>query len=807
MKFKKLFLGLWILALLSACNFTPPISLLGATETPSLTPTPSSTPSPTPTVVPSPMPTMIPLVRVERGEDALFNGDFDLARAEFQTVINTSTDEKQRAAALWGLIRVSYEDENYYEALAFAQQLANEYPNSPFLAYAHFIAGQANSKINRYQAATDSYAAYLALRPTLLENHVEELRGDLFTKTGDQVSALNAYQAALLAPSLHNEINLEVKIATSKAELGDFAGALADYESISNRTNNDFIKAEMDYFAGYAHLMLDEKELGYARYLHAVENYPLAYHSYIALVDLVAANIPVDNLNRGLADYGAKQYDVALLALDRYIAENPENDGTAQYYRAKTLYALGRYEDEVAAWSEFITQYPNHPHWADAWAEKSYTQWHDLKNIEAGEETLLDFVHDNPSHSEADDFLMSAARLMERKENPEEATVLWLRLAEEYPASNLAPDALFLAAILTYRSNDYAQALTYFQRNLILAITAEEKARAYLWIGKTQQKLSNSEAMQDAWQQAQSADPTGYYSERARELLEGGEAFVSPSIYAPETDSASELAEAASWLRITFDLPADTDLEHLGHLQNDLRLQRGREFWELGLYNEARLEFESLRADISQSAADSFRLANYMHDLGLHRPAIFSARQVLELAGLESHADSLHAPAYFDHIRYGTYYSDLVEPIAEANGFHPLFIYSVMRQESLFESFVLSAAGARGLMQVIPATGATIANLHGYPVEYTENDLYRPIVSIKFGIWYLESNRALLDDDLYATLAAYNGGPGNAITWQALGKDDPDLLLESIRFSETREYIKAIYETYAIYKSIYGVVR
>ena len=220
--------------------------------------------------------------------------------------------------------------------------------------------------------------------------------------------------------------------------------------------------------------------------------------------------------------------------------------------------------------------------------------------------------------------------------------------------------------------------------------------------------------------------------------------------------------------------------------------------------DKARLEFESLRADVRENAADTFRLANYMHDLGLYRPAILAMRQVLELAGMEDHAESLHAPAYFNHIRYGTYYSDLVDPIAEANDFHPLFIYSVMRQESLFEGFVLSAAGARGLMQVIPATGANIASLHGYPVAYTENDLYRPIISVKFGTWYLESNREFLDDDLYATLAAYNGGPGNAIEWQKLSDGDPDLLLESVRFAETRNYIKAIYETYTIYKSIYS---
>lgn len=806
MDFKKLLLGLWILALLSACTLSP-ASLFGPTATPSLTPSPSITPSPTPTITPSPMPTMIPLARVQVGEHALSNGDYQVARAEFQTVVNTSSDDELRAAALWGLVRVNYEDEHDHEAIAFALQLANEYPNSPFLAYAHFIAGEANININRHQAATESYAAYLELRPELLSNYIEELRGDAFVEMGDYASALNAYQAALTAPSLNNGINLEVKVATSKAAIGDFAGALADYESISNRSNNDFIRAKMDYFAGYAHLMLGETEEGYACYLHAVENYPLAYHSYIALLELVAADIPVDDFSRGLTDYAADQYDVALRAFDRYIAENPEGDGTAQYYRAKTLYALGRYDDEVLAWGNFIDNYPNHRYWSEAWEEKSYTQWHDLKELDAGKQTLLDFVHADPGHSEAPRFLMNAARLMERNDKAEEAIDLWLRLSEEYPGSNLTPEALFLAGITSYRLDNYTQALTLFQRGLLLSVAKENQARTYLWIGKTQQKMGDADAARDAWQQAQSADLRGYYSERARDILTGAEPFSLPNIYNPERDSAKERAEAASWLRITFNLPADTDLEGLGHLQEDLRLQRGREFWEMGLYSEARLEFESLRADVSENAADSFRLANYMLDLGLYRPAIFAARQVLDLAGMDSHAESLHAPVYFSHIRYGTYYSDLVEPAAEEHGFHPLFLYSVMRQESLFEGFIHSSAGARGLMQIMPETGANISAANSWLIEYTAEDLYRPLVSVKFGTWYLASNRELLDDDLYATLAAYNGGPGNAIEWQALADGDPDLLLESVRFVETRNYIKAIYETYNIYKSIYGAVQ
>lgn len=747
---------------------------------------------------------MIPLARIEFGENALTNGDYQVARAEFQTVLNTSTDDELRAAALWGLVRVNYEEEHYHEAIAFAQQLENEYPDSRFLAYAHFLAGSANSKINRHRAATEAYAAYLEQRPGLLENYVEELRGDAFIEMGDYGSALNAYQTALQAPGLHDGINLRVKIGTSKAAIGDYAGALADYDSIMEATNNDFIKAEMDYYAGYAHLMLGDEEKGHARYLHTVENYPLAYHSYLALVELLAAEVPVDNFYRGLTDYAAGQYDIALVAFDRYIAANPEHDGTAAYYRAKTLYKLGRYQEEIAAWNDFIENYPAHRYWSEAWEEKSYTQWADLNQLETGKETLLEFVAANPTHPEAPRLLMNAARLMERNEKEAEAVELWLRLSEEYPGSAYATDALFLAGIVSYRQGDYAQALSHFQRMLILlAEQDEEKARAHFWIGKTHEKLGDVEAAQTSFQQAQAANPGGYYSQRARDLMMGIEAFASPSIYHPEVDTAKELAEATSWLRITFDLPADTDLENLGSLASDLRLQRGREFWELGLYDEARLEFESLRADVSDNPADSFRLANYLLDLGLYRPAIFAARQALTLAGMEDHVESLRAPAYFSHIRYGRYYSDIVDETAEEYGFHPLFLYSVMRQESLFEGFVRSAAGARGLMQIVPRTGASIANANNWVVEYTEEDLYRPLVSIKFGAWYLNQNRDLLDGDLYATLAAYNGGPGNALEWQALGRGDPDLMLESIRFAETRDYIKSIYETYRIYEEIY----
>jgi soluble lytic murein transglycosylase len=128
----------------------------------------------------------------------------------------------------------------------------------------------------------------------------------------------------------------------------------------------------------------------------------------------------------------------------------------------------------------------------------------------------------------------------------------------------------------------------------------------------------------------------------------------------------------------------------------------------------------------------------------------------------------------------------------------------VIRQESLFEGFVSSSAGAHGLMQIIPTTGAQIASELGEPLNYTEKDLYRPSVSVQFGTHYLANNLRLFNGDLYAALAAYNGGPGNSLEWKNLAGDDPDLFLESVRFEETRNYLRNIYEIHIVYRRLYG---
>jgi soluble lytic murein transglycosylase len=700
--------------------------------------------------------------------------------------------------------RTELEDAHYQTAIDTFLRLTNDYPESTYAARAYFLMGQAYFELQQYQPSADAYNTYLTRVPGVLDTYVQDYRGDALYQAGDYTNAINAYSAALNASRLDDGLNLQIKIAQSRFDFGDYAGALTLFDQIFNATTNDYIRAQMDYLAGNTHIKLGQTSEAQVRYLHTVENYPLSTYSYLALIELVDANVTVSDLDRGLVDYFAGQYDIALVALDRYITATPTHDGTASYYRALTLRELQRTQDAIAALDNFIKAYPAHARWTDAWEDKAVLEWVVLGEYATGAKTLLDFVAAVPESSSAPDFLMSAARVTERDGRLEEAAQIWERVANEYSSNEQVPDALLLAGISRYRLADHTGALVYFQRGLILSTKAEDRARAQFWIGKTQSQLGDNAPAEKSWQQAQLADPTGYYSLRAEDILLKRQPFASPPSINLSIDIPQERKDADIWVRLSFDLPADTDLSGPGTLAQDLRFIRGTELWELGMYDEARLEFESLREAVKLSPTDSFRLANHLLDIGLYRTAIFAAREVLTLAGLEGQTASLTAPAYFNHLRYGLYYQDLILTEEERYSLDPLFMFSVIRQESLFEGFVRSTAGAHGLMQIVPATGTQIANELGWPQEFDSEDLYRPIVSIRFGTYYLDKNRDLLGGSIYGSLAAYNAGPGNALVWKELAGDDPDLFLEIVRFQETRDYIRFIYEIYSTYRNIYS---
>ena len=327
MHLTKKLVWLWIACVLSACQAFPiPIPSIST-----VTPTNTPGPAPTNTALPTstPLPTMEPVVRIDTGDKALFFGDYDLAREQYRTAFNDTTDNAIKAAALWGIGRTELADGRFQESLDALNNLVNNYSDSTYAARAYFLIGEDYNGLGQYQPAADAYNTYMTRIPGVLDGYVQEYRGDTLNEAGDYTGAQNAYNAALSAPRLDDGLDLQIKISEARASFGDYAGALTLYDQIFASSTNDYIKAQMDYYAGNAHIELGQVTEAQARYLHAVENYPLSYYSYLALVALVDAGVQVDDLDRALVDYYASQYDVALVAFDRYIEANPINDGTA----------------------------------------------------------------------------------------------------------------------------------------------------------------------------------------------------------------------------------------------------------------------------------------------------------------------------------------------------------------------------------------------------------------------------------------------------------------------------------------------
>jgi soluble lytic murein transglycosylase len=800
MNIKKLTIQLVAFSLvLNGCSGQIPF-LSTSTETP----LPTSTEVPLPVATPLPMATATPLPagRIQRGDQAFLAGDYDTALDAYSLAYDLTSDPEIRSSALVMIARIHFERGENLKALELFRQVQQEFQSPLPVSMAAVYLGDLLYGLGRFDESASAYEQYLTLRPGVLDDYYLEKLGDALTGAGRYEEAASAYQLAVERTAVTPPVWLLFKVATSQVELGRTDQAIETYQEILSVTGNDFDRAAAEFLIGQIYYNRGDFESAYGHFLTCVDNYPKASDSYFALVTLVNDNQTVDNLNRGIVDYYAGQYQASVDALSNYETETAAHDGTLHYYRALSYTYLKNYPMANKDWDSLIQGHPGDRFWNIAWDEKAYTQWYYQGNHVEAAQTLMDFVVTAPGDAQAPGYLYEAARIYERNGMLDEAAATWERLAVEYPSAEISYSGIYLSGITRYRQQNYQVALNTFQRSLVLATEPMETASAWLWIGKSNQALGDEAKARTAWQNALQADPGGYYSERARSLLLGTDLITSCPVMDLAVDLPSEHLAAKDWMRSTFDLGMDIDLDTLGPLSDDPRISRGQEFWRLGLYEEARGEYEAVRLDNELDPVNTFRLIQYFLDTGLYRSAIFASRQVLQLAGLDETA-TLNAPVYFNHVRYGAYYREIVLQAAADEEIDPLILFSLIRQESLYEGFIESSVGAKGLMQLMPETANQTVSHMGWPAVYVEKDIYRPLVNIKVGSHYLHQQSEGFNGDLFASLAAYNAGPGNAAAWLELSGTDPDLFLETIRFLETRQYLRSIVELDLLYRMFY----
>ena len=140
------------------------------------------------------------------------------------------------------------------------------------------------------------------------------------------------------------------------------------------------------------------------------------------------------------------------------------------------------------------------------------------------------------------------------------------------------------------------------------------------------------------------------------------------------------------------------------------------------------------------------------------------------------------------------------EAQAGRQGLPVQLMLALARQESAFRPEALSPAGARGLMQLMPATARDVARLHDIPYR-SESQLFEPDLNIALGTSYYRDMLDRFQDNRILATAAYNAGPGRVQSWLTAsgGRLPFDAWIETIPFTETRNYVQNVLTFSAIY--------
>ncbi len=334
--------------------------------------------------------------------------------------------------------------------------------------------------------------------------------------------------------------------------------------------------------------------------------------------------------------------------------------------------------------------------------------------------------------------------------------------AAQSPADYL--DAEFHAGWIALRFLDDPQtALTHFIAAAEPATTPISLARVAYWQGRAHRALGDNEAERRALEEA-AAHSTAFYGQLARQELDGGPISLRPL---PEADD---------------DVIAERDARLFTRA---IILLHALEAEDLAI---------ALLGDLGRTLDDAALLRAY-GDLAqaLDNPrALLALARSAVLRGLPLDEQAFPVGTIPEYPEIG--------PAVE-----PALVYAIARQESAFNADAVSPAGARGLMQFMPATARRVAQR--YDVEFAESRLLGdPVYSAKLGAAHLGE---LLDDwggSGALAFAAYNAGPGHVRRWiQRFGdprRANRNIIdwVEQIPFPETRSYVQRVIENLVVYR-------
>jgi soluble lytic murein transglycosylase len=647
------------------------------------------------------------------------------------------------------------------------------------IGYAHYLDAQYPAAISALQKAQPQigelkdYVAFFIGNSYVLSNNPEEAMAylrDFGTRFPDSLYAHDA----------------NIAYAKSLLALNQPSEAIRLLEA--NRTPAN---AETEYYLGKAYVQSGQAKTGAEILQRIYYEYATSYLADGAYADL--RKIPAEttlppvtyaqHLKRADALYKARRYPAAADEYQYVVDLAPPGRQSAGLIQLANSYikdgntrkakeALGRIPDDGS----------------DASAEKWYQQAEIARtaNDDGALQNILEHMRSStPKSPWLEAALMSAGNMYLLRKDYDRAIDYYREIHQRFPEGTKAAYAHWKCAWLTYRQNRKDEARKYFEEQVEFYPGTNEVPNAMYWRGRMAEDDRDYGVARAYYQKLSGRYRNYYYAVLARRRL--------------TTLPAAPAVTVAALQRVSSAAALDPTSQITSPPEDDLHYNRAKLLENAGMTD---LAVHELQAGSSTGPSwDMLEIAKIYTSGGEY----FRALQALKraISGYFS-MDVGELPSPYWQGLFPRPYWDALRNYSEENGLDPYLVASLIRQESEFNPSAISRANAYGLMQLLPRTGKGEAKKTGLS-HYSTDSLLNPDVNIELGTHYF---RAMVDHfggQVEYALAAYNAGADRVEDWRAAGNyRDVEEFVESIPFTETRDYVQAIVRNAEVYKKVYG---
>lgn len=480
----------------------------------------------------------------------------------------------------------------------------------------------------------------------------------------------------------------------------------------------------------------------------------------IALFDKVFTTAtPAEELAIGRAAAKAGLPDRAAAGYSKAIGAGL-GDVNDTFSYASVLYRLRRYADAAARFDKVRAP----PKLAAAARYQQARAQIAMGNIAEGRATLRAITTAFPTDTSSASALLLLADLATDENRDQDARDAFLALLKRFPRGRQAASARFRAGMISYIQGDKRGAAAEFDSLIARDSNSTEALAAGYWAGRSYSLLGDKKKSVARWRWVVKEDPLSYYAVMAAKRL--------------DTTLVARERSPASYPRVP---SVDSATERVTALK------------DLGMDVEADFEDDKLFHDALSNPALVVPTAIVLAGGDQASRSIALGKRALDDAG--------HTPDNY-RLYFPVLERDTLIASSRENGLDPILVAALIRQESNFNPQATSPVGARGLMQVMPDVGKSLAGAKGIS-PWNPDMLYDAATNIKLGTAHL-ATLVHKYPEVVRALAAYNAGESRVQKWSTkTGASDPEVFTERIPFVETRDYVRTILRNRAYYQALY----